>query len=81
MGSDVLVELAPICCDRENTVELDLHHTALAVMLANHSSVCHYPSRKMGAPETVVEEAAVGTMHEKYEVTDRKAAYRWRMEH
>jgi hypothetical protein len=80
-GSDVLVELAPICYDREDTVELDLHHTVLAVMPANHSSVCHYLSRKMSAPETAVERAAVGMMHERYEVTDRKAAYRWRMKH
>jgi hypothetical protein len=79
MGFDVLVELGPIYCDREDTVELNLHHTALPVMLATHSSVCHYPNRKMYAPETVVEGAVEGMMHERYEVIDRKTEYRWRM--
>jgi hypothetical protein len=48
-------------------------------MLATRSGVYRCPSRETDAPENVVEGEAVGMMHEKYEVTDRKTAYHWRM--
>lgn len=75
MGSDVLVALAQICCDHVNTVVLGFHQTALAVMLAIHSSVYRYPSREMGALGIVAAGVAMGMMHERYEVTDRRIGY------